>query len=42
MLDKFIRSYPNHPALDYAYYLKGVVMFKDRRFFQGINLAGYK
>ena len=30
MLDKFIISYPNHPALDYAYYLKGVVMFKDR------------
>ena len=24
MLDKFIISYPNHPALDYAYYLKGV------------------
>ena len=30
MLDKFIISYPNHPALDYAHYLKGVVMFKDR------------
>lgn len=30
MLDKFIITYPNHPTLDYAYYLKGVVMFKDR------------
>jgi len=30
MLDKFIRSYPNHPAMDYAYYLKGVVLFRDR------------
>jgi len=30
MIDKFIRSYPNHPTMDYAYYLKGVVMFKDR------------
>jgi len=30
MLDKFIRSYPNHPSLDYAYYLKGVVLFRDR------------
>ena len=38
MLDKFIRSYPNHPALDYAYYLKGVVMFKDRGFFKELTL----
>jgi len=30
MLDKFIRSYPNHPAMDYAYYLKGVILYKDR------------
>ena len=30
MLNKFIRTYPNHPSLDYAYYLKGVVMFVDR------------
>jgi len=26
-LDRFIRLYPNHPALDYAYYLKGVIHF---------------
>ena len=25
MLNKFIRSYPNHPAMDYAYYLKNLV-----------------
>jgi outer membrane protein assembly factor BamD len=30
MLNKFIRTYPNHPSQDYAYYLKGVVLFKDR------------
>jgi outer membrane protein assembly factor BamD len=30
MLDKFIRSYPNHPTMDYAYYLKGVITFKGR------------
>lgn len=30
MLDKFIRSYPNHPAMDYAYYLKGVVLYVDK------------
>ena len=38
MLDKFIRSYPNHPAMDYAYYLKGVVLFKDRGIFQELTL----
>jgi outer membrane protein assembly factor BamD len=26
-LDKFIRLYPNHGAIDYAYYLKGVIHF---------------
>ena len=38
MLDKFIRSYPNHPALDYAYYLRGVVLFRDRGFFKELTL----
>jgi len=33
MLDKFIRLYPNHPTVDYAYYLKGVVLFVDRNLF---------
>ena len=25
--DRFIRTYPNHPNVDYAYYLKGLVQF---------------
>jgi outer membrane protein assembly factor BamD len=28
-LDRFIRTYPNHPNVDYAYYLKGVVNFRE-------------
>jgi len=27
--DKFIRTYPNHPYVDYAYYLKGLVYFRE-------------
>jgi outer membrane protein assembly factor BamD len=27
--DRFIRTYPNHPTVDYAYYLKGVVNFRE-------------
>src|SRR5437879_12270426 len=27
--DRFIRTYPNHPSVDYAYYLKGVVNFRE-------------
>jgi len=38
MLEKFIRAYPNHPAMDYAYYLKGVVLFRDRNIFKQITL----
>tara|TARA_B110000967_G_scaffold159087_1_gene164632 strand:+ start:267 stop:1085 length:819 start_codon:yes stop_codon:yes gene_type:complete len=38
MLNKFIRSYPNHPTMDYAYYLKGVVMFKDRGLWDKITM----
>ena len=38
MCDKFIRSYPNHPIMDYAYYLKGVVMFKDRGLWDKITM----
>jgi outer membrane protein assembly factor BamD len=37
MLNKFIRSYPNHPAMDYAYYLKGVILFRDRGIFKEIT-----
>jgi outer membrane protein assembly factor BamD len=28
-LDRFIRTYPNHPNVDYAYYLKGLVNFRE-------------
>ncbi len=29
-LDRFIKLYPNHVALDYVYYLKGLVNFNER------------
>lgn len=33
-LNRFIRTYPTHPNVDYAYYLKGLVNFqRDRGFF---------
>lgn len=38
MLNKFIKAYPNHPTLDYAYYLKGVVLFRDRNIFDEITM----
>jgi outer membrane protein assembly factor BamD len=27
--ERFIRTYPNHPNVDYAYYLKGLVNFRE-------------
>ena len=27
--DRFIRTYPNHPNVDYAYFLKGLVFFRE-------------
>ncbi len=27
--DRFIRTYPNHPNVDYAFYLKGLVHFRE-------------
>lgn len=37
-LDRFIKNYPAHENLDYAYYLKGLVYFEsDRGFFQRVN-----
>jgi len=38
MVEKFIRAYPNHPAMDYAYYLKGVILFRDKNIFKEITL----
>lgn len=29
--DRFIRQYPTHPNVDYAYYLKGIVNFHGKR-----------
>jgi outer membrane protein assembly factor BamD len=34
--DRFIRMYPNHPSADYAYYLKGLVYFRENQ-----GLLGY-
>jgi outer membrane protein assembly factor BamD len=37
MLNKFIRVHPNHPTIDYAYYLKGIVTFADRGIFNKLT-----
>lgn len=34
--DRFIRTYPNHPNVDYAYYLKGLAFFREDQ-----GLLGY-
>jgi len=34
--DRFIRTFPNHPSVDYAYYLKGLVTFREDQ-----GLLGY-
>ena len=34
--DRFIRTYPNHPSVDYAFYLKGLVHFREDQ-----GLIGY-
>ncbi len=33
-LDRFIKLHPNHPNLDYAYYLKGLATFNERGFME--------
>jgi outer membrane protein assembly factor BamD len=33
MLDRFIRTYPTHPNVDYAYYLKGLVNYEQNQGF---------
>ncbi len=30
-IDRFMKLHPNHPALDYAYYLKGLVNFNEQQ-----------
>jgi len=32
-IDRFVKRYPNHPRLDYIYYLKGLVNFNERQSF---------
>jgi len=34
--DRFIKLHPGHPAVDYVYYLKGLINFKDH-----LGIAGY-
>jgi outer membrane protein assembly factor BamD len=34
--ERFIRTYPNHPNVDYEYYLKGLVYFREDQ-----GLLGY-
>ena len=38
MLNKYIRLYPNHPTIDYAFYLKGVVTFQDRGILDKVSM----
>ena len=38
MINKFIRAHPNHPAMDYAYYFRGIILFKDKGFFKKISM----
>jgi outer membrane protein assembly factor BamD len=37
--DQFIKVYPNHPNVDYAYYLKGLINFNDDLGFFGSLVA---
>jgi outer membrane protein assembly factor BamD len=37
--DRFIKLHPNHPAVDYAYYLKGLVNFNEDLGFAGFVSA---
>lgn len=32
-IDRFLKTYPDHPRLDYLYYLKGLVNFNDQNSF---------
>jgi len=36
MINKFIRAHPNHPAMDYAYYFRGIILFKEKDFFKKV------
>ena len=38
MINKFIRAHPNHPVMDYAYYFKGIILFKDKGFVKKLSM----
>ena len=38
MINKFIRAHPNHPVMDYAYYLRGIILFKEKGFFKKLSM----
>jgi outer membrane protein assembly factor BamD len=38
-VDRFMKLHPNHPSLDYAYYLKGLINFNEQQGFVA-NLGG--
>jgi len=35
-IDRFIKLHPNHPNVDYAYYLKGLITFNEDQGFVGV------
>lgn len=35
-IERFIKLHPNHPNVDYAYYLKGLINFNDDQGFMGV------
>lgn len=39
--DRFIQTYPTHPNIDYAYYLKGLADFNDQKSFIDRITGGY-
>lgn len=39
--DRFIQTYPTHPNIDYAYYLKGLADFNDKKSFIDRITGGY-
>ncbi|MDZ4098393.1 MAG: outer membrane protein assembly factor BamD, partial [Methylophilaceae bacterium] len=38
--DRFIKLHPNHPNIDYAYYLKGIATFNDRGIVEKLTRQG--
>ena len=38
MINKFIRAHPNHPVMDYAYYFRGIILFKEKGFFNKLSM----